>query len=176
MASHYPGSEQTRLALDTFIKLQRASNTLVGTLQRSLRESGLTEPQFAVLEMLFHIGPQQQNFMAKKMLCTGANTTFVIDRLESAGLVTRLVSPEDRRCTMVSLTDKGRETISRIFPEHASLISGFMARLSSEEQAELGRLCKKLGLGSAASCPSDQDEPKPQSQIQSIESTNNEKP
>jgi len=147
MGTYYEGSKSQRLALDVFIKLQRASNTFAATLQRSLRETDLTEPQFAVLEMLLHLGPQQQHVIAKKMLRSGANATFVIDRLEKAGLVVRKVSSEDRRCTSVALTEVGRKKIDVVFPEHAEQITRFLARLDPEEQIELGRLCKKLGLG-----------------------------
>ena len=57
-----------------------------------------------------------------------------------------LLQGEDRREIIVSLTDLGAETIARIFPVHAHAIQVEMSVLTAEEQRELGRLCRKLGL------------------------------
>ncbi len=73
--------------------------------------------------------------------------TCVIDNLEKEGLVRRIQSSEDRRSIFVELTGKGNELISRIFPEHARVISRAASVLPKEEQAELARLLKKLGEG-----------------------------
>ena len=72
--------------------------------------------------------------------------TMVIDNLEKRDLVRRDRNPEDRREIIVSLTDLGAETITRIFPKHARAIQIEMSVLTAAEQRELGRLCRKLGL------------------------------
>jgi MarR family 2-MHQ and catechol resistance regulon transcriptional repressor len=46
------------------------------------------------------------------------------------------------------LTSDGERLIAGVFPSHAEDIIREMEVLSEEEQIELGRLCKKLGLGS----------------------------
>ena len=55
-------------------------------------------------------------------------------------------SKEDRREKLVELTAKGHELIAGIFPQHASDIADLLSSLSTKEQDELARLCRKLGL------------------------------
>lgn len=75
-----------------------------------------------------------------------SNVVAVIDKLEVQGLVERQRSTEDRRCVFVHLTYKGRDLIQELFPDHAAAIVEEMGCLTSAEQKELGRLCRKLGL------------------------------
>jgi MarR family 2-MHQ and catechol resistance regulon transcriptional repressor len=133
-------------ALDTFVKLRRAVNAIGARLNPALlRETGLTESQFGVLEALHHLGPMSQVRLCEKLLVSGSNLTTVLDNLERHGWVRRLADPEDRRAHRVELTPKGRNTIGRAFPPHAARITGLLANLTREEQAQLGRLCRKLG-------------------------------
>ena len=60
-------------------------------------------------------------------------------------MVKRVQSETDRRYFSVEITDKGRELIARIFPEHADQITDLMSRLSPDEQDTLRELCRKLG-------------------------------
>jgi MarR family 2-MHQ and catechol resistance regulon transcriptional repressor len=72
---------------------------------------------------------------------------MVIDNLEKRGLVRRERSMEDRRYFTVRLTEAGRRLMSGFFPGHAARITAEMGVLTHSEQEQLGRLCKKLGLG-----------------------------
>jgi len=62
-----------------------------------ISEYGLTTPQFGVLEALHHLGSLSLGDLADKLLVTGGNITYVMDRLEERGLVERDRSTEDRR-------------------------------------------------------------------------------
>ena len=99
-----------------------------------------------MLESLLHLGPLTQGVIGRKLLKSSGNITVVIDNLEKRGLVRRDRSTEDRRQVFVSLTPEGEELIRRIFPEHARAITDEFSALTPDEQRELGRLCKKLGL------------------------------
>jgi DNA-binding MarR family transcriptional regulator len=48
--------------------------------------------------------------LARAWACDPSNATFIIDRLEKAGLATRVPSPADRRVKLVTLTRKGAAT------------------------------------------------------------------
>jgi MarR family 2-MHQ and catechol resistance regulon transcriptional repressor len=138
----------TLLALGTFVKLRRAVNTVTGRLNPVLqREHGLTESQFGVLEALWHLGPMPQVRLCEKLLVSGSNLTTVMDNLERSGLVRRDPNPEDRRAHLVRLTEKGRTLVAATFPAHAGRIAALLGALTPAEQRELGRLCRKLGLG-----------------------------
>jgi MarR family 2-MHQ and catechol resistance regulon transcriptional repressor len=149
MPTHYQGNAEQVRALNAFIKLARAADSLASRVNDSIIEVGLRENQFGALEALFHLGPLHQCDLAKKLLRSSGNMTMVVDNLEKRGLVRREPGVEDRRYNTVHLTDAGRELIARVLPGHIYEIVREMGVLTPAEQDELGRLCRKLGKGLA---------------------------
>jgi MarR family 2-MHQ and catechol resistance regulon transcriptional repressor len=145
MGTHFRGKPGEVRALDTFIKLVRAAETVSSRLARRLESLELTESQFGVLEALHHLGPMCQRALAEKLLRSGGNLTVVIDNLERRGLVRRERDSRDRRYVTVHLTPAGGDLIASVFPGHARAIVDELAGLNATEQEELGRLCRKLG-------------------------------
>src|SRR5713101_1148524 len=133
------------LALNTYIKLMRAGDSVATRIKSRGTFDGLSVSQFAVLEALFHLGPMRQNQIGAKTLRSPGNLTLVIDNLEKAGLVTRARAAADRRAIVVALTPKGKRRIASILPAHLAAIVEQMSVLTAEEQKQLGVLCKKLG-------------------------------
>jgi MarR family 2-MHQ and catechol resistance regulon transcriptional repressor len=145
MPTHYAGTTEEVLALNTFIKLTRAVQSLEARLSQGGTTEHLTQTQFGVLETLYHLGPLCQGEISSKLLKSGGNITLVVDNLEKQGLVQRERDQHDRRTVTVSLTPAGRELISRTFPQHLAAIVKEMSILTAEEQETLGDLCRKLG-------------------------------
>lgn len=145
MPTHYQGTAQERLALNTFIKLTRATEALQARLSQRGTLGDLTVSQFGVLEALYHLGPMCQNELAGKILKSSGNMTLVIDNLEKHGLVERQRNTDDRRMITVRLTELGRERVETVLPGHVAAISAEMSALSAAEQENLGKLCRKLG-------------------------------
>jgi MarR family transcriptional regulator, 2-MHQ and catechol-resistance regulon repressor len=156
MGTRYQGTVAEIMALNAYIKLMRAANSVTTRVHRHLTSVHLSLSQFAVLEALYHLGSLSQRDIGKKLLRSGGNITMVIDNLEARGLVTRARSKEDRRFITIELTEAGLQLIREVFPRHAQAILREMQSLTPEEQEELGLLCRKLGLQSAeeASTPS----------------------
>ena len=146
MGTHHQGSETERVALDAFIKLRRAAESVSNRVNGHLADAGLTESQFGVLEALWHLGPLSQAVLARKILRSSGNLTLVVDNLEKRGLVARSRESRDRRIVNVSLTREGKALIGSLFPVHLQRIVAEFERLTSEERIELARLCRKLGL------------------------------
>lgn len=145
MGTRHRGTSEEINALNAFIKLQRASESVSARVHAVLPE-GLTVTQFGVLEALHHIGPLCQSELAEKLLKSGGNLTLVVDNLEKAGYVARERDPADRRFVVVKLTDKGQAFIATLFPKVVANVVREMASLSSTELSDFGRLCKKVGL------------------------------
>ena len=156
MPTHHRGTPGETRALDTFIKMMRAADSIYADLHRHLREIGLTQGQLAILEALLHLGPMSQQMLAKKILRSGSNVTTVLDNLEKQNLVRRTRRLDDRRVLDVSLTDKGRRHIVERFPPHARRITELFSTLEPDEQVQLGALCKKLGRSVRRQPDSDQ--------------------
>lgn len=147
MPTRHQGSTEEVLALDTFIKMMRAVNTVRAALAPGLAKVGLTESQLGVLECLHHLGPLYQKQIAEKLLISGGNVTMVVGNLEKRGLVERHRGSQDRRYIQVFLTESGRHLVQDYFPRHAHALTRALAALESQEQGQLGRLCRKLGRG-----------------------------
>lgn len=150
MSTHYPGTPTQVQALDTYIKLMRATEAITAEIHRPLAGVKLTLSQFGVLEALWHLGPLCQRDLGLKLLKSGGNITLVLDNLEKQGLVRRERGTEDRRFIQVHLTDTGANLIAHLFPEHVARVVTALHPLSSNEQEQLAQLCKKLGLAAKA--------------------------
>jgi len=145
MGTRYQGTPAEVRALDAFVKLVRAADSVASRIHRHLDVSQLTASQFGVLEAIHHLGPLTQRELAAKLLKSGGNMTLVIDNLEKRQLVKRNRQTDDRRCILVQLTDRGRALIQEVFPRHVAAVVQDMSVLSAAEQEELGRLCRRLG-------------------------------
>jgi len=137
------------LALTTWVKLARAFASFNKKSSENIRNFGLTQPQFAVIETLGHLGPLKVGEICNKMLVSGGNMTLVLDNIEKLGYIERVHSKEDRRAINVQLTKQGQELFDKIFALHAEHVTKLMSVLNPEEQKTLGDLLKKLGTGVA---------------------------
>jgi len=132
-------------ALRLWIALARCYSTFARNISSKVHEYGLTPPQFGILEALYHLGPLSLGDLASKLLVTGGNVTYVMDRLEEQGLVYRERSPSDRRIIQAKLTDKGHAVMVEVFPGHGAFVQALCGSLDAEEQESLRALLKKLG-------------------------------
>ena len=142
-------SEEEDQALRLWIALARCYVTFSRAVACKVAEYDLTAPQFGVLEALFHLGPLSLGELAEKLLVTGGNVTYVMDRLEEQGLVARERSGDDRRVVRAHLTTKGRATIEGVFPSHIGFVRSLVEELHPDEQHQLRDLLKRLGKGIA---------------------------
>ncbi len=133
------------LALSTWVKLARAYSSFDKKSSESIKEFGLTQPQFAVIEVIGHLGPLKIGELCDKMLVTGGNMTLVLDNIEKLGYIERVPSREDRRAINIQLTPAGQKLFEEVFVKHAENITQFMSVLNTTEQKNLGDLLKKLG-------------------------------
>jgi MarR family transcriptional regulator, 2-MHQ and catechol-resistance regulon repressor len=147
MSKKFKGTPREKRALNSYIKLARASNTAIGYARMGLEKAGLTPSQFAVLEALYHVGPLYLGDLARRILTSSGNLTLVFDNLEKRGLARRNHQGSDKRFVRATITPAGRRLIARIFPDHAMRIVEVMGRLTPAEQEQLGQLCRKLGTG-----------------------------
>lgn len=147
MGTKYIGNQDEIAALNAFIVLLRAADSITSRLNAGFKKIRLTASQFGILETLYHLGPLCQTDIAKKLLKTGGNITLVLDHLESKQLVVRSRASDDRRKITVSLTEQGRKYVAEVLPGIVSGIVAEMSMLTQDEQHGLHRLCRKLGIG-----------------------------
>ena len=147
MGTHYHGKPKEVRVLNTWIKLARSKDSVASIAENSLKEFGITGPQFATLEILYHLGPQVQKVIADKLLCSTGNVTKVVDNIVKHNLAIREIDPNDRRYFIVRITTKGRKLIKKAFPRYLSTMIDVFNILTKDELKQLDRICKKLGTG-----------------------------
>lgn len=132
-------------ALKLFIVLSRAFRAINEYSNQFIQKCGLHPTEFAVLELLYHKGEQPLRQIGGKILLASGSITYVVDKLEKRELLIRVTCPEDRRVTYAHITEKGKELIASIFPEHRSRIQKSMSVLNSDEKEMAIELLKKIG-------------------------------
>lgn len=65
--------------------------------------------------------------------------SHLVDKLVVAGLARRTEDPEDRRRTLVSLTDSGRELLTRLRQGGRDQLQSWITKLDAEDAAALRR-------------------------------------
>lgn len=138
------------LALKLWVVLARAHAAIAEHARADAERHGLTIAEFGILEALYHKGPLLLGELQRKVLVSSGGITYLVDRLESRGLVERRKCESDRRATYAALTPEGEALIDRVFPEHARCLERALAALDAGEKEEATRLIRKLGLGAAA--------------------------
>ncbi|BBB29493.1 MarR family winged helix-turn-helix transcriptional regulator [Neptunomonas japonica] len=111
------------------------------------KSHGLQLGEFDVLATLrrsgapYELAPTQ---LFEALLISSGGMTNRLDRLEKAGLIARAPNPEDRRGTLVLLTEEGLTLMNQIVPLHVENEANSLSNLSREEQETLERLLEKL--------------------------------
>lgn len=94
-----------------------------------LREHGLTLSLIGPLLLLSWKGPMLQRDLVRHSAVKQPAMVALLDKLEAAGMITRLASTADRRAATVDLTDRGRDAaaIGRavLLEMNARAVSGF---------------------------------------------------
>lgn len=109
------------------------------------RKYGLSFSQFMVLEALLSKGVLSISEVRDSILSSVGTISLVISNLEKMGHIRRHPDKNDKRICLISLTDKGRDTISKIVPENEKMIDKYMKKLDNRERKILLELLKKLG-------------------------------
>ncbi len=96
------------------INLMYTSYWMKTHLSTALKQNGLTIEQFNVLRILKGKYPEQLcvKDIGTRMIEKSSNVPRIVDRLLVKKLVKRVPSTEDKRETMVSLTEKGMKHVA----------------------------------------------------------------
>ncbi len=126
---------------------------LASLFQRAYTEAfaplGLSDGDYGVLVTLRRAGAPHRltpSDLARSQMMTSGGMTAAIDRLERKGLVTRLPNPNDRRGSLVELTDEGRKVVDGAMELHAVAESQLVGALTATERRTLEQLLRKLLL------------------------------
>lgn len=120
--------------------------TPAARLQAVLEELGLTDSTAGLLWALDPDDPPaSMREVAHRLACDPFNVTLMSNRLEAAGLVSRLPHPADGRARLLALTDAGRQTRTAL--ASAIVERTGVAALDARERQALRAALVKLDAG-----------------------------
>ncbi|MCF2588829.1 MarR family winged helix-turn-helix transcriptional regulator [Brevibacterium sp. UCMA 11752] len=101
--------------MTTVISVMRVHQLFLAKVDAALKPFALTFSRYEVLTLLSFTksGTLPMSKISARLQVHATSTTNSVDRLEKAGLVKRRSHPDDRRTTLVDLTETGRELSSR---------------------------------------------------------------
>ena len=138
----HPGNEPAPLAY----RLAEATYELHAALERHLHDTlvelDLTIPlSDAIWQLDPKLGPVSRRELAERLQCDPSNVTFLVDRLESRGRLTRARARSDRRIKALALTPAGIELRDRLIATIAD--SSMFTSLTRAQQKQLADLLQR---------------------------------
>jgi DNA-binding MarR family transcriptional regulator len=96
--------------------LNRIVNRLNVNLASDLKEIGVPIQFYRVLAVLAAGQSRSVNELSVYTITEQSTLSKMLGRMEAAGLIERVPSPEDRRVVMVEMTERGRAAYEEILP------------------------------------------------------------
>ena len=108
-----------------------------------LAELNLSLPRMKMLGKLSD-GPCVQSKLAGTFELAPRTVTEIVDGLEKAGLVERVIDPHDRRARQVHLTGAGRAALAGGRVATQEIVTDLLGKLNCVELTQLGNLFDQL--------------------------------
>lgn len=112
--------------------------------KREMEPWGIAPSQGRALAVLLNGGSMRPGALAEKLRIAPRSATEVVDDLQERGLVSRHPDPDDRRATLVALTDHGRTTATEIKAARAAASERVFATLDPGDRVALAQILRKL--------------------------------
>ena len=125
-----------------------ASTALREQLSRELQEvHGLTITDYEILVRLSESENKsiRMSDLATQTLLSRSRLSHQIDRMETAGLVSRAVCPDDRRGQLAVITNAGIKALVAAAPDHVTGVRSHLVDLLTDAEFKaLGSAAKKI--------------------------------
>jgi len=135
-----------RLDIRVLLRLLSCSMTIEKRLRRRFVEQfDTTLPRFDVLATLErHRGGITMSALSQSLLVSNGNVTAVVRQLEADGLLVSRPAPDDRRRSIVALTERGRSHFQELAAAHHGWIATMFAAMPDDKLAALYDLLAAL--------------------------------
>jgi DNA-binding MarR family transcriptional regulator len=113
--------------------------------KEALGPFGLTPAQFGVLRRIEGGEEVSLSELARRLGCTNANVTRLVENMVKAGLLEKLSHPWDQRVVLVRVTPDGVATRHAASNAYSKAVDGVMGQLDDHERSVLLSLPSRLG-------------------------------
>lgn len=133
------------IELKILIGLHRNVNSIDRKTSRLCQEYGLTFSQFMVMEALYSKGDMTVGQVRDKILSTAGTIPLIVNNLVKLGYIERLKDENDKRVSILHLTQAGFKLIEEVAGKNVDLIVESMENLDDRDKEDLLYLLKKMG-------------------------------
>lgn len=105
----------------------------------------LTPTQFSTILRVAEVGEVSQNHLGRLTAMDVATIKGVVDRLKAKGLAQSTSDPNDKRRSIISLTQKGAAMVQDLKAMGHAITDETLAPLDAAERQTFLRLLRKLG-------------------------------
>jgi DNA-binding MarR family transcriptional regulator len=130
--------------------MMRTHQLMVAEMDRILKPHGISRTAFLLMATLLmsrdHTRPLGQ--LSKHLMVHPTTVTLVIDQLDSRKLVTRTPHSTDRRTVLATLTDEGRDLLTKAGEDLAGAqfgLTGVSTALAQRLTTSLGQARARMG-------------------------------
>ena len=136
------------LTQEAYIALARTGAALTDGLDKLLAPHELSLTQYNVLRILRGAGKAGlcRNEIGQRLITRMPDVTRLLDRMEAAGLVSRVRSTEDRRLVNTTLTKAGRDLVDDLDTEINRVHKAQLGHLKETELRSLIALLNRARL------------------------------
>ncbi|WP_048644958.1 MarR family winged helix-turn-helix transcriptional regulator [Nitratireductor soli] len=130
-------------------RIYRLSNLVRPSIEATFAAFGLDRGEFDVISTLRRSGPPYRltpTELYKSLMISSGGLTHRLGRLEKAGLVERLPSPDDGRSMIVGLTQMGLERAEAAFRTDMANEAALLAGMNPARRETLAALLRELTL------------------------------
>jgi DNA-binding MarR family transcriptional regulator len=123
-----------------------------GAVARQLRDKSaetlapwdITPAHLRALRTLARHGTMRPSELSDRLQIAPRTATEVVDALQARDLVRRRADPDDRRATLVEVTEHGAGVLAEIRATRGTEAGRIFGRLNPADRAELARILAKL--------------------------------
>lgn len=130
--------------LRSYIVISRLKNEIDAKSNKLVKEYGLSLPQFAVMEALYHKKDMSVGQVREKILSSSGTMPVIIRNLKKKSYLISYKDKDDKRREILSLTNEGKKLIEEIFPKNKKIIEKSFENLSRDEIKDFVKILKKL--------------------------------
>jgi DNA-binding MarR family transcriptional regulator len=139
-------------AQEAFLALVRTTSMLTAQFERLFRRHGLSAATYNTLRVLRGAGEQGRmcNEIGEHLVAQVPDVTRLIDRLQKAGLCTRLRSKDDRRIVYVRITPEGLDLLASLDGQVMDLHRRQLGEVSEQDLTTLNVLLSRVRAAARA--------------------------
>ncbi|MEO0391909.1 MAG: MarR family winged helix-turn-helix transcriptional regulator [Pseudomonadota bacterium] len=125
--------------------MRRVQQRVTSLFQQRMKDYDLTPTQFASLCKMAEIDEVSQNQLGRLVNLDPATNQGVVRRVMKRGLIARRDDPNDRRRSLLRITQDGRNLLVDCLPTASRVTPAILKPLSQEERVQLLDMLKRLG-------------------------------